>query len=229
MNTSDRSPRDSDLKCCVIKGVGISTIVFRAEALDPTIPYGSWAEKTLAENVFSLTPNWTTPLNFDTRNKKLYWFHENIEKKNPRNYNIQMFAILTTQEVIPKERIIRLGQYICDNLNRDPKNTTTTSLDEQSFFWLEGKPIWSDIMGYDAALASLLLETGHTRDDGYFLRNKNKIHSYFHPGSMSVDLAMTLLAPPEEIHPSLRPSFNPSDNNDKASCDNENADSDNEE
>jgi hypothetical protein len=84
-------------------------------------------------------------------------------------------------------------------------------------------------VGYDAALASLLLETGHTRDDGYYLHNKDKIHSYFHPGSMSVELARTLLAPPEEIHPSLRPSFNPSDNNDNASCDNENADSDDEE
>jgi hypothetical protein len=137
-----------------------------------------------------------------------------------------MFAIPSTQEVIPKERIVRLGQHICHKLNSDPRNTTNTSLDEQSFFWIEGRPVWSDIIGYDAALAALLLETGQPRD-GFFIRNKDKIHSYFHTGTLGVELARTLLAPPEELHPTVRPSFNPSDNNDP-SHDNENDASDEE-
>jgi hypothetical protein len=189
------SPRDSELKCCVIKGPGTSAIVFRAQTLDPNYLNGSWAEKTFAEAVFSCTPMWAMALDF--KQKQLKWFHDNLPKTNPKGYFICMFLIRSEQEIIPKEQIVSVGNHICKNINRDENTTTTITLDEQSFFWLEGKPVWSDVIGYDAALKDLFLKTGHTSGfPDYYVRFKNTIHSYFHAGTFSVELAQALGAPP---------------------------------
>jgi hypothetical protein len=168
---------------------------------------GSWAEKTFAEAVFSRTPpTWATALNFEQ--KQLKWFHDNLPQTNRKGYPIRMFYIRSEQEIIPKEHLVRLGKHICDNINQDEGNTTTITLDEPSFFWLEENPVWCDIIGYDAAWRKLLIETGPTSSfPDYYVRFKKTIHSYFHTGTFGVELVQALGAPPEELHPSLRSRF----------------------
>jgi hypothetical protein len=166
---------------------------------------GSWAEKDLAEAVFFRTPTWATALNFEQ--KQLKWFEDNLPKTNPKGYAIRMFLIQSDQEIIAKEQIVCLGNHIFQRINQDKGNTTTITLNEQSFFWLEGKPVWSDIIGYDAALKDLFFDTGHPSvfAANYYQWFKDTIHSYFHTETFGIELANALEAPVEELHPSLCP------------------------
>jgi hypothetical protein len=208
--------RDSKLKCCIIRRPGSSTIVFRIHPDNPKSD-GAWAEKLLADAVHgkkneqdkSVPAKWTELLNFQAETK-LFWYHNNVPQKNGKGYTMRMFAIPSELEIQPKDNIIALGYHICSALNNTPTNTTTIRIDEQSFFWLEGKPVWSDIVGYEAALRMFFQETEQLENDhpapahGYYNHYKDIIHSYFHPCTFSEQLASILQAPPEQLHPSLR-------------------------
>jgi len=76
--------------------------------------------------------------------------------------------------------------------------------DGTSYFWLPDGAVWSDIIGYDAALTALIRDAGPPCD-GYYDLHWATIHSYFQPVTFSLDLARTLRAPNEQIHPSERP------------------------
>jgi hypothetical protein len=62
------------------------------------------------------------------------------------------------------------------------------------------------VIGFDAAaLKSLESVTRKYPALGCYERFRDMIHSHFHAGSFGMELAAHLHAPPEEIHPSLRP------------------------
>jgi len=204
--SASRNQRDSELKCCLIREPNGFTLVFRCECVDPTYEGGSWSEKVMAETAFksSKEDNWMKLLGFESEYKS--WYHENQEMKNPKNYNIRLFLIrCKNKNVIPKEDIVKLGQHICACDNATPKNRTTLRLDEQSLFWISDNVTWSDVIGFDAALKSLESVTTKFPAPGYYERFRETIHSHFHAGSFGTELAAHLHAPPEEIHPSLRP------------------------
>jgi hypothetical protein len=200
---------DSTLKCCMIKGHDGSAIVFRVEPNDPKIKSGAWGEKCFFEAVRE-NQEWLASINVDST--ALKWFHENEPKKNPKNFPIRLFVIYTEENTTPKENIVKLGQYICQHLNAAPGNNTTTILHEHNFFWLPDGAVWSDIIGCDAALTKLIKDRGHP-SPGYFDMHRATIHTYFHPQTLSIDLARNLYAPIEEVHPSLRENLaQPGDN-----------------
>lgn len=204
--TASTNQRDSDLKCCLIKEPNGYTLVFRCECVDPTYENGSWSEKVMAETSFKSLKEvtWMTHLGFEKGH--MSWYHDNQEMKNPKNYNICLFLIQCKKnKVIPKEDIVKLGQHICACVNAAPKNKTTLRLHEESFFWIADDVTWSDVIGFDAALKSLETMTTKYPAPGYYERFRDMIHSHFHAGSFGRELAAHLHAPPEEIHPSLRP------------------------
>jgi hypothetical protein len=209
--------RDSKLKACVIRRPGSSTIVFRVEPDNPK-SNGAWAEKLLADAVYGvfskelgrLVPaRWAELLDF-LPDMKLLWHHNNIPQKNGKGYTMRLFAIPSKLEIQPKENILGLGNHICFAVNNTENNSTNISIDEQSFFWLEGKTVWSDIVGYQKALEMFFQETNKleekhpTPTHDYYNHYKDIILSYFHPCTFSEELARILHAPPDQLHPSLR-------------------------
>jgi hypothetical protein len=203
--------KDSKLKCCLIEGHDGSAIVFRVEPNDPNIKSGSWGEKCFFDALHE-NEEWLTTINIDST--ALAWFHENVPQKNPKNFSIHLFVIYTEANLPPKENIVKLGQYICQHLNATPGNHTTTILHDDSFFWLPDGAVWSDIIGCDAALARLIKNNGHP-SPGYYDLHRQTIHTYFHPQTLSINLARNLYAPIEEVHPSLREGLaEPGDNDD---------------
>ena len=133
------------------------------------------------------------------------WIHNNVLQLNDGAFHIRLFVIFMDRPFPAKENLFRLGQYICNNLNAVPKNNITLSIDEQSFMWLGGDAVWSDVIGCNAALHALFEQTRtNSPSPGYFDVNRDIIHSYFHEGTLSRELAATLHAPDIEIHPSQR-------------------------
>ena len=194
--------KDSTLKCCVIHGPTTSALVFRVQPNDIVRNLGgSWGEKCFFEAV-RLKKQWVLDIGVD--NTCLSWYHDNIEQKNPKGYAIRLFVIKVEGPPPTKDVIVDIGNYICRHINDADNNKTTTKIEEASFFWLPDDAVWSDIIGYDAALAALIRDAGPPCD-GYYDLHWATILSYFEAGSFSLELARTLRAPNEQIHPSERP------------------------
>jgi hypothetical protein len=202
---ASQQDKDAQLKCCMIAGPKSSTIVFRIQPNDPDIPGGSWAEKCFFDALRFDHP-WLKNLNFHTSVKP--WFHNNVPQTNSKHYPIRLFLIPTEAKLPPKEAIVSIGNYICTHLNAVKGNKTKTSVDEQSFFWIDHDAVWSNVLGYDAALQALIKEIGQPTLDCYDKHHRT-IHSFFHPGTFSVELACTLHAPLEQVHESLHQEFLP--------------------
>jgi len=189
--------KDSTLRVTVIKSPSKSALVFRVQP-NMSNSNGAWAEKVFSDNVKNES-NWVRALNIDSTFR--YWFHNNIGQKNNRGYLMRLFTIFV--EAVPtKEAIIQLGEHICQRINAHPHNDTTISVKQDSYFWLEDA-VWADLIGSDQAYRALLMETSQTPGPGYFETYKSIIYSYFHPKTLSRELARMLHAPTGEIHPSV--------------------------
>ena len=199
--------KNSTLKCVLINSPEANAIVFRVEPTDPDAR-GSWAEKIVFDAIYK-GEKWVRDLGIDSKNQK--WFHENEVVNNEKGYPIRMF-VLRCEEMPPKEKIFDLGEHICIQINSAPGNRTTTSVERDAFFWIDPdtKPVWSDIVGVDVAMETLMIKTGVPNADDYFKQNKDIIHSFFHPGSLSLQLARVLKAPMEEVHPDFLEDVKPS-------------------
>ena len=190
--------KNSKLKCALI---GHQAAVFRLEPNDPANANGSWAEKTFFECVKINAP-WVIKINIDSTCLK--WVHEGIPQKNPKGYDIRLFVIrFKSDGPLAKSGIISLGRYICEKINTVPGNNTLTTLDDKDFFWIE-KGVWSDVIGCDASIKELIKTTG-TPCPGYYEMHKDAIHTHFHQGALSLELARLMHAPMDEVHPDLRP------------------------
>jgi len=212
--------RGSTLKCCLIAGVDYSAIVFRIQPNDPHNKNGSWAEKLFFDAVRA-SEEWVKNINMDSN--VLPWFHHNNPQKNPKGYFVRLFIIRTLPPVPPKDSVIKLGKYICQQLENTPGNTTKVTLDEGNFFWLHQPTVWSDVIGCNAALAEIIRSKGQPHQGmynvsiftpfnylritnmhkGFFEAHQKYIHTFFHPNTLSAELARELRAPNRELHPSL--------------------------
>jgi hypothetical protein len=117
-----------------------------------------------------------------------------------------MFVIRMEGAPPPHKIIIEeLGNIICSNINAmdENKDKKTAVLDESNFYWMTmpDGAVWADVIGYDAALTALFRQTGPP-SDGFYDLHQPTIHSYFHRATFSLDLARTLRAPNDQVHPS---------------------------
>jgi len=140
----------SSLRCVVVSGAGLQkpAIVFRFQANDPN-SNGSWAEKCMNDAIKD-REEWVQQLEFDSG--VLQWYDGNVAMKNMRNFPVRLFVIYTENMPSKKDILIELGQHICNQINRRPENKTTSSVDPNSYFWIEDTVVWSDIIGCQAAL-----------------------------------------------------------------------------
>lgn len=194
--------KDSKLKCVIIQGEnGTGFIVLRCEPNNSAYRNGSWAEKSFFDAVRN-KEDFVDLCNID--NDMLQWFNNDQAQKNPKGYAIRLFNI-PCAECPSEESAIKLGEFICQNINAMPSNNTTITVDPTNYFWIptSAHPVWSDVIGSDAALKDLVAKKG-TPVHGYYDHNAEAIHSYFRPHTFTLDLARVLYAPPEQVHPDIR-------------------------
>jgi len=191
--------RNSKLKCCVIRGVNMCTVVFKCEPNDTQYTNGSWSEKIFSDAVRS-NSSWIKELNFDT--EFLYWYQNNVAQKNPKGWPVRMFTIQVEEEP-SKDALKKLADYICQQVNQVPRNDTTLTVDDNNFFWIQPPVVWSDIVGYEAAFLMIKKEKGDLHP-GFFVENEDYIHTFFHPNSFDKELGRALYAPTRALNPSLQ-------------------------
>ena len=194
--------RDSYLRCCQITG---SAIVFRCVPVDSTNSYGSWSEKVFFEALKNKA-EWVNQLNISST--ALKWVHEEVPQKNPKSYDIRLFPVYLKpgHDLMPKDKLVQLGQIICDCIKATPQNNTTLKIDEANYEWIQNA-VWSDIVGVDEAFKLMKDDLG-SPTPGFFERNATVIYRYFHAQTFSLELARAPFAPTTELHPSLKNTAN---------------------
>lgn len=198
--TPSQPSRDSWLKACLVKGPGSCGIIFRVEPKDSSTNGGSWGEKCFFD-ALRQKQDWVLRLN--VHSKCLSWYHGDVEQKNSKGYAIRLFVIYAT-EMPSKDSVIKLGSFICCQINAMPdNNTTTTVADEMEFFWIPRGAVWADVIGTAAAFKTLV-DTHGVPFQGYYEKHKDVIHSYFRPGTLTHDLATKLRAPIEQVAAEFR-------------------------
>ena len=200
------SDKDSKLVCVIISTEnGGAVIVFRCAPNNPNLRFGSMSEKYWFDAVRTGEP-WVKQANIDDDMRP--WVHNEVEQKNPRGYNIRLFT-LSCAEFPTEESVVQLGRYICEQVNAMPNNNTTMVVDPANYFWIPTAdgPVWSDVIGSDAALKELVAKKGMP-SRGYYETNREAIHCYFRPHTFTMDLARVLYAPEEQLHPEARAYLN---------------------
>lgn len=191
--------KNSTLKCCVIRGVTTTALVFRVQPNDSENP-GAWGEQCFFAAI-RFKKDWVSKYMVDT--KSLRWYQDNVPQFNPNKFPIRLFVIRIQGPPPSNDHLLGLGNDICMHLNATEGNRTTTIVEQASYFWLPDAAVWADVIGDDAALTALIREAGPPCD-GYYDLHEATILTFFHPGSFSLDLARTLHAPNHQIHESQR-------------------------
>ena len=198
-----RAPdKNSTLKLCIIKGPARNGLVYRLQPNHPSPTWNCWPEKVLFDAIRD-RKGWVVSLCFHDR--VFSWYDHDVPQQNDKGFFVRLFPIFTVGTVPSKQQLLNLGRTICDQLNRSPGNNTTTTVDEESYFWLGGDAVWSDILGSAEALTALFRETNTTfAFPGFYEANAALIHSYFHEGRLTQEIARTLHAPGYDLSPAIR-------------------------
>ena len=210
----------ANLRCCAIDAGVNSAIIFRFE------PNGSWSEKLLVDEIYTNKREWTTTMGF-INDKRFEWYENNQVQYNPKRYAVRLFVLQTRKPVIVKEKLMKQGQFICQQVNLanvqystqiDKKVIEVAEVNEELITWIppgaKHGAVWADVIGIDAAYKQLVDKIGNPNgQEDFYIENKAFIDAYFRSGTYSLNFARRLGAPLEEVHPDLRsPNFlNPDD------------------
>ena len=136
------SDNSNTLQCCVIFADDyVSTICFRC--VPRTGKSTSWYEKLFAESVAGGSV-WTDKIKIYST---LPWHDKGLPKINSRGKPIRLFVINTMPIAFDGEKIIKLGNHICEHLNALNRNKKPKIRVANNFYWLptDGSVGLSDI------------------------------------------------------------------------------------
>ena len=191
--------KDSNLKICKLP----DAIAFRFQPEDTTGKISSWSEKEMFQALREGAP-WVRAAGIDSI--ALTWFDQNQKMTNNKGYGIRLFIVyLQSNAKLPSDAaIIKLGNFICTNVNQIDGNETTVSVGASPFWPTNKVAVWSDIIGVDAALRKLVKDCG-SLTPGFYDQYKHHLYTCFRMGELSMELARMIHAPLDEVHPDLRP------------------------
>jgi len=193
---ASRSTRDALLRVALGKGPEKSSCFafFRVEPL--VHGQACYLEKIFADAIYNEEP-WTKQLNFEKRFVK--WAHNGVDQLNNKNYPIRMFLVPLLS--IPKtDTLVRLGKYICANINADPNSTSELKLNESKYVWLDGVKTWQHLTSVNDCLQRLRTTVGPPDGPEWFKSNVNHVLYCFAKGTINEDLARRLYAPNWMVH-----------------------------
>ena len=187
--------KDSTLVLAIIPNVAIC---FRFKPNNPAI--GSWAEKIMFDECRD-SSDWIVNASISTW--AYTWHIKNEKQVNPKMWGIRLFFLYVENTDIAPKALRSLGEHIVHHVNAHKKNTTVTVIPpDDEYFWVRSAT-WYDLVGMETSLEKLKEATTSTFYEGYYQQYKDIIHTYFKPGTFSIELACTLYAPMSCIDPAL--------------------------
>ena len=186
-NASQFGPRDSLLRCVLIKNETNYTIVFRCE-LCQTNPRGtSWSDKLLNDAV-TLRHPWAQALGFLPKSKP--WYHDDVLQNQPGT-TFAMRLYLICVESATDRQILDMAHYICDQINSMPTNSTKLWADEANFFWLTYPVRWSSVIGTEECMRWIIAEKGLPHV-GFVREHREFLTAFFDLNTLTPEMAVRL-------------------------------------
>ena len=196
---SGNMSKDGILLICKL----LDALVFRFQPVDASGRISSWSEKEMFQALRD-GAEWVGQAGID--DMALPWCDRNEKMTNSKDHPIRLFVVhLQSGAKLPSdEAIIKLGKFICTNVNQMDGNETIASVPSSPFWPTNEVAVWSDIIGVDAAIRKLMKECG-SLVPGFCDQHKEKLFTCFRKGELSMELARMIHAPMDEVHPDLRP------------------------
>ena len=96
-----------------------------------------------------------------------------------------------------------LGNALCEKLNRIKQNNNTARVEEENLYWLiQSDCVWAEIVGFNKAQEYLLDKLGDMANTpNVYEQNRELIHSYFCPNTLTSELNNILRGPREILDP----------------------------
>ena len=93
-----------------------------------------------------------------------------------------------------------LGNALCETLNGIKQNNNTACVEEENLYWLtQSDCVWAEIVGFNKSQEYLLDKLGNMANTpNVYEQNRELIHSYFHPNTLTSKLN-SILGGPREI------------------------------
>lgn len=191
MSPSKVSRREGNLQFAFIKGPTPCLLLKFS-------PNGFWGEKKLFDALRERQP-WLMSLE---PHPQIFNYHvNNVAVRNARGYSIRVFAFFVG-EIPAQEAFVRMGEYICTEVNDMEGNNTTASVDPDNLFFVDGDDgatVWSDVLGMKQAYEQMLQLAGEDVSEQFYARHTPLVHSFFRSGTLHPELAQTINAPNYEV------------------------------
>ena len=185
------SSKTSFLRGVIINSVdGGGTIVFRCEPAFGPANGGCWSEKVFNDAIYE-RKQWAVDL--DISPTIFHWYNNNQKALVMGKYGVRLFMLHTHPAPEPNTAML-IAEDICGFINNTDRNTTTISVDRDSFFWLEEPVTWDEVIGVEDALKMLVAQHGTPRP-GFYSQHLNYLTHFFAPSSLDSNLKKRLLIP----------------------------------
>ena len=186
------------LKCCVLFcKQKVVHIIFRCMAKQGYKV--CWQEKLLNDAVENAM-DWVAPLGIKS---KFTWVHKGIKQMNGKNFGIRCYCINTKPIDFNVERITKLANTICQNLNAMNDNKPPMILPSNRLFWLptDGSVVLSDVAATNDVLQVLMRKCGDPENNPtFYSTHSNYIHSCcFRRFQLTAEVADLIGAPSDQI------------------------------
>ena len=183
------------------KTEGGGHIVIRLHPTDPENKRSTWPEKIMMDGIFNREA-WLSRIPFVRLTYA--WYDNNIEQKNARDYAYRLFLI-PSRGTLTAAQIVAILRRLARGINEQPTNNIPVMVNPDDAFWLQDiVPVWSDVIGSNAAFQRLTSMTGLRTDTNFYQEHENVIHEHFRRGTFTLDMARALNAPLEQVHPGAR-------------------------
>lgn len=166
--------------------------------VQPKNPYHSnWAEAVLHNMVREQKELFIRKLNMLGRNV-LKYIIGNDKQLNSKAYPFRLFAI-PCKDAVTNPNMRRLLQSVANNMNQHNKISEQNIIQVPDDFIFNQEPVWSDLIGYEAAYIHLTATTGVPTSAEYCTRNQEILRTHFRQGDLPMRFARKMMAPPDEM------------------------------
>ena len=184
--------RTSVIKFAIVKELQQFLIFFHF-VLDVQ-PQGNYSEMFMYNAVKNNEPSFCMHLNVSRAWHSIYENNEAV--LNSSGYSFFAFKIITSNR--PTHQVlVMLGNALCETLNRIKQNNNKAHVEEDNLYWLtQSDCVWAEIVGFNKAQEYLLDKLGDTANTpNVYEKNRELIHSYFHPNTLPSELNNILGGP----------------------------------
>ena len=192
-----REKRVFHLKLCQVQDVDEAVVL--ALVLPKNPHHSNWAEMIFNNSVQEQKLDWIKELNFKP-DCIFKWINKEDYIVNNKGYHFRVFGAPITG-TMTLDNFREYGETVARLLSEHERisEKNVILLPDDWILNDDPVPVWSDVIGYDAAAQMMMQSTGYPTTDTFYAENEVRIGCYFKDGKMPMNWARVFKAPQDKI------------------------------